>query len=266
MPSARRLSVHEREQPAILRILMQTGTDCITARIYPCRCTHLTEIQLDIDLDAASVIGSRLQPIIGGKLADSSYDGTATHPRTLLSGCEPFASKTALSRLHTMVEEWKAFVPGLEGASQEKCEADTRQIEALQMEVEEAQEQIDGMRQVLADATAHASGIERELEGMRLKDFNAVKCSLEYCRCLKITPHEGSGRMGTCHLHRNLIDSIAKTHSVKAKVVWEYMTHNEIGADVLRRACDRSDRDDEAKRMRKEYMNRVRVDWCGGGE
>jgi hypothetical protein len=227
-----------------------------TTRDDLCRCTRLAEVQLEIDRESANIIGPRLQSIIGGELADLQFDDTATHPRSLLSDCDLHRSVSTFSRLQTMVNEWKAR----EGAaSHEKIEADKQQIETLSLEVEQAQREIEKMRQVLADATAHTSGIEQELEGIRLGEFNAVKCSLEYCKRLKVTPQEGNGKMGTCRLHCNLIASITKQNGVKAKEAKEFMAHNKIDACVLQRACDRSTCDDGSKRIRREYTRRARM-------
>ena len=204
-------------------------------------------------------MGLRLQHIIGGELADLCYDKTTTHPISLLSGCELDESTTAFSRLQMMVSELNAFQLGGVDASKQKVDADKRRIEELTAEVDRAQEKIAEARRVLEDATARTSSLEEQLDEIRLEKFNAAKCSLEYCKRLKVTPQEGSGRMGTCRLHRNLIDSIRKQNGVKAKEAKDFMVRNRIDADVLQRASDRDNRDKAARRVRKDYLKRART-------
>lgn len=155
-----------------------------------------------------------------------------------------------------MVNEVKMF-QAEGGATQQQVDDHNWQIEAMRAEVQQAQELVNEARQVLADASAHTSGLERELNAGRLKDFNARKCSLEYCTNLKLTPQEGGVRSGTCRHHSNLIASIVKKSGVKSKVAWKYVASNEIDADVLRRA--RVDKDQGAKCTRIEYLGSVEL-------
>lgn len=224
-----------------------------------CRCSQLAETQIQIDHEVVNVHGL-LQPVIGGELADLSYDHAATHPRTLLSGCELHVGATAFSRLHAMVAEWKAFQPAAKGVTRQKIDDDKRRIAALTLEVEQAQKQIEEVRQVLVDAHAYNDDLKREVHENRRAKLRASECSLKYCERAKVTGVYG--RAGACYLHCKLIDSIAKKNRMKAKAVFEYMARNEIDADVLRRACDRSEPDDKARRARKDYMKRAGEE-CG---
>jgi hypothetical protein len=160
-----------------------------------------------------------------------------------------------------MVEEIKVMQSEGGGADQQQIEAQKLKIEAMRVKVEKAQVQIEEARQLLACATSQISNLEQALEQTNLEKFNKTKCSLTYCLHLKKTPREGTGKAGTCVHHCNLIAAITYrlriTQGVaSAGVAFEYLSNNEIDADLLRRAqvC----KEPQAVKARAEYLERVK--------